>query len=71
MNGESSRCFQTMESALEYLLLLEEAVIDAREELEGEVGSANGHGGPRVEALRLALYQMGRLSGHIRKSQRS
>jgi hypothetical protein len=69
MNEESNRCFHTMESALEYLLLLDEAVADARHELEQEVAAANGDGPQRIEALRLALFQMGKLSTHIRKSQ--
>lgn len=69
MNEESNRCFHTMESALEYLLLLDEAVADARDELEQEVAAANGDEGQRVEALRLALFQMSKLSTHIRKSQ--
>jgi hypothetical protein len=69
MNEESNRCFHTMESALEYLLLLDEAVADARHELEQEVAAVNGDGAQRMEALRLALFQMGKLSTHIRKSQ--
>lgn len=69
MSSDSGKCFQTMESALEYLQLLEESVADARQELEREVVSSKGVSRHRVEALRLALYQMGKLSTHLRQSQ--
>lgn len=71
MNDELSRPFDSIESAQEFMQLLEETIDEAKQELERDLGRARTERDPRqVEALDLAIYKLGQLSTHTRKSRR-
>ena len=64
----STDCFATIESALEFLDLFEEAISDT----EAEVGAqlALGDSGRRRDALLLTRHKLDRLGFHIAHSKR-
>jgi hypothetical protein len=68
MTAEIVRPFETIESALEFMVLLESVIKDASEELETSLEKATteryGNG------IRLALYKTGQLLSHVQKSRR-
>ena len=68
MRDEVVRPFESIESALEFMVLLEAVIEEAAEELQGTLEKATteryGNG------VRLALYKIGQLSSHVQKSRR-
>lgn len=63
--------FDSVESAHEYLNLLREALIEAKQEIDGDLASgANDQFPRRVDALRLVLYKLDKLEQHLRSSGR-
>lgn len=63
--------FDSVESAHEYLRLLSEAMLEAKRDIEGDLGvEAGSKDGRHVEALRLVLYKLDKLEHHIRASRR-
>jgi hypothetical protein len=71
MQPNRARYFESIESTLEFLALLENTVGDAEREVAALL-EEKGHGATerRTEALRLAHQKFSQLSGHIDKSQR-
>lgn len=71
MKYESGAPFESIENAQEYLRLLDEVILEAREAVEADV-RGKAHSGPprRVEALRLVLYSLEKLAHHIKCSRR-
>lgn len=68
MSDKTERPFESIESALEFMVLLEEAIGQASVELE-DMRQENA--GPRqTEAIALALYKMGQLASYTQKSRR-
>lgn len=68
MSEKAEQPFESIESALEFMVLLEEAIGQASGELE-EMRQESG--GPRqTEAIALALYKMGQLASYTQKSRR-
>ena|SRR5579871_3272526 len=68
---EQIRPFESIESAYEFVALLEESVEDALREVGEHVNGAEpDEDALRAEALRLAHYKLGQLSAHMHKSRR-
>jgi hypothetical protein len=63
--------FESLESAHEFVALFAEAVADSRREVEADVEREAAAGFPRrLEAVRLALYNLEKLQVHVTKSRR-
>jgi hypothetical protein len=60
--------FETIESALEFLLLFDAAIAEARQDVCRELDVAAD--ARQSEALRLALYKLEKLQYHIGRSRR-
>jgi hypothetical protein len=68
MGDQTTRPFESIESALEFMVLLEEEIAGASKELHEMLdGTENRR---KAEALNLALYKMHQLSFHTQKSRR-
>jgi hypothetical protein len=71
LNYEWDKPFESIEGAQEYLKLLHSAVLEARQEIEGDVGVQAGvEPQRRLEALRLVLYKLEQLEKHVKTSHR-
>jgi len=71
MADQLSRPFESIESAQEFMELLDETIDEARQELERDLARAKTERQPRqVEALDLAIYKLTQLSTHTKKSRR-
>lgn len=71
LNRRSHALFDSIESAHEYVQLLAEVVADVRKDLESDDGSYQGREFPRrQDAIRLALYTLGKLQRHMTTSSR-
>jgi|HubBroStandDraft_6_1064221.scaffolds.fasta_scaffold3883881_1 hypothetical protein len=71
MSVDPTRPFDSIESAYEFIVLLEESVEEAVRDVKGHVETASAeHDERRAEALTLALYKMSQLSTHTQKSRR-
>ncbi|MGE5488845.1 MAG: hypothetical protein ACM3ZB_13600 [bacterium] len=68
MDYEQETPFENIESAQEFLALLEEAVEEARKDVESEVARAQPE--RRLQALQLVGYNLAKLSAHVRTSRR-
>ena len=68
MAHEHTAPFETIESAHEFMVLLESVIADARGELQAQLEKASDE--RRTEALRLALFKISQLDTHTRKSRR-
>ena len=63
--------FHSIESAHEFMVLLENVIADAQGELQSMLSDANNASDERrSEALRLALFKIAQLDMHTRKSRR-
>jgi hypothetical protein len=63
--------FHSIESAHEFMLILENVIVDAQGELQSMLADANDVSDDRrTEALRLALFKISQLEIHTRKSRR-
>jgi hypothetical protein len=63
--------FDNIENAQDYLVLLSEAVEEARQNVAADLTSdANVKSPRRLEAVRLALYKLEKLEQHIKSSRR-
>jgi len=68
---EQARPFDSIESAHEFIALLEESIQDAMADVKGHIQDVNAGPDPRrAEALTLALFKMNQLSTHVHKSRR-
>jgi hypothetical protein len=71
MSPEPARPFDSIESAHEFVDLLEESIEDAVLEVKDYIQTAKSEGDERrAEALTLAMYKMSQLSTHMHKSRR-
>jgi len=71
MDNGIETTFDSIESAHEFLGLLTAAVVDAKRDIEVDVQRESGSKFPRrLEALRLALYNVEKLEFHVNKSHR-
>lgn len=61
--------FATIESALEFLGLFEEAVVDAQAEIREQLAHAND-GNRRRDAIYLTMHKLEKLSFYIAQSKR-
>lgn len=63
--------FDTIESAHEFMTLLEQSIEEALRDVRLDLESAQtSEEGRRLQALSLAQYKMEKLSGHVHKSRR-
>jgi hypothetical protein len=65
---DAAQPFDSIESAHEFMVLLESVIAEARSELEALLADASDE--RRTEALRLALFKISQLDMHTRKSRR-
>ena len=71
MSPEPTRPFDSIESAHEFVALLEKSVEDAVLEVRDYLETARTEKDQRrAEALALAIYKMSQLSSHMHKSRR-
>src|SRR5579864_5905459 len=63
--------FENLESAHEFVALLAETVADAKRELESDVQRESASNvSRRLDALRIALYSLGKLELHVNRTSR-
>jgi hypothetical protein len=63
--------FESIESAHEFVVLLEESIEEALAEVHGDLKQASLQSDERrAHALQLAIYKMGLLETHVQKSRR-
>ena len=72
MKSRTEDPFGTIESAHDFMTLLNAAVIQTKEDLQADVHreSSNGDLSRRLDALRMALYNLEKLECHLSKSSR-
>jgi hypothetical protein len=71
MSPEPSGPFDSIESAHEFVALLEESIEEAVREVKEHIQTAKtAQDERRAEALTLAIYKMSQLSVHMHKSRR-
>lgn len=68
MRDELVGPFDSIESALEFMVVLEKVISDASEELREKLDTAATE--RYTNGLNLALYKMKQLSSHVQKSRR-
>jgi hypothetical protein len=68
MGQDAVQPFETIESAQEFMVVLESVIAEAQIELEGLLADASDE--RRTEAIRLALFKISQLDAHTRKSRR-
>ncbi|MGO4884596.1 MAG: hypothetical protein ACLP59_27820 [Bryobacteraceae bacterium] len=67
---ETGRCFDSIESAQDFMLILAEEVLDSMKELSGDRQAAVHEDEPRrAQAIGLAIYKLKTLNCHIHKSR--
>jgi hypothetical protein len=72
MNAELNKPFESIESAHEFVALLEESIQEAADDVRGHLGEAQAAGDERqVRALNLALYKLTQLGANMHKSRRA
>lgn len=63
--------FDSVESAQEYVRLLSEAILEAKRDVEADItAEADSMFPRRVQALRLVVYNLEKLSQHLKASHR-
>jgi len=71
VDPRADRLFDSIESAHQYIQLLAEVLRDVRNELAKEASSEQGAQFPRrLDAMRLALYNLEKLQVHMKSSSR-
>jgi hypothetical protein len=68
MQKEKSKAFNSIESALQFMLILEDVVCEASEELKQKANE--NRGAHHREGVYLALYKIGQLGSQVQKSRR-
>jgi hypothetical protein len=66
----SQTAFDTIESAQEFLVLLREAVEEAKQIAEADIIDADSKAARQADALRLVLYKLEKLDQHLKVSSR-
>lgn len=70
-NSQTDNPFSTIESAQDFVKLLTKAVYDAKQELQGHMDEESvSDASRRMDALRIALYSLGKLDSHLHQSSR-
>jgi hypothetical protein len=71
MANAAEQPFHSIESAHEFMVVLENVIAETQGELKTMLDEANsGSDERRTEALRLALFKISQLETHTRKSRR-
>ena len=70
MIDELARPFDSIESAQEFMALLQDSVAEAAEDVGRKLEKTPGAERRRAEALQLAHYKLGQLTSHVQKSRR-
>jgi hypothetical protein len=68
MADQAVQPFETIESAQEFMVVLESVIAEAQSELQAMLTDVSDE--RRTEALRLALFKISQLEAHTRKSRR-
>jgi hypothetical protein len=68
MADQAAQPFDTIESAQEFMVVLESVIAEAQSELQSMLNDVSDE--RRTEALRLALFKISQLDTHTRKSRR-
>ena len=72
MNAELNKPFESIESAHEFVALLEESIREAADDVRGHLREAEAARDERqVRALNLALYKLTQLAANMHKSRRA
>jgi hypothetical protein len=72
MSEESTKPFDSIENAHEFVALLEESIQEAVDDIRDHLRQAEaGHAERRVHALNLALYKLTQLAAQMHKSRRA
>ena len=72
MNAELNKPFESIESAHEFVALLEESILEAADDVRGHMQEAEAAGDERqVRALNLALFKLTQLATNMHKSRRA
>lgn len=72
MNAELNKPFESIESAHEFVALLEESIREAAGDVHGHLREAEAAQDERqVRALNLALYKLNQLATNMHKSRRA
>jgi protein subunit release factor A len=72
MNAELNKPFESIESAHEFVALLEESIQEAADDVRGHLQDAEAASDERqVRALNLALYKLTQLAANMHKSRRA
>src|ERR1035441_5408904 len=67
---ETVRCFDSIESAQDFMKILAETILDSMKDLSGDQQAAVQDGEPRrAQAIELAIFKLKRLNCHIHKSR--
>lgn len=69
MKPQIENQFESLESAHDFVALLADTVAEARQELEGDVRRESTDS-RRLDALRIALYDLDKLEVHIARTSR-
>ena len=70
MKPEPGTPFDSVESAHAFVALLAKAVAESRQDVEADVQRAVSHAPRRLDALRIALYNLKKLEVHMNQSRR-
>ena len=68
MADEAAEPFESIESAHDFMVVLESVIAEAQRELQALLADASDE--RRTEALRLALFKISQLDTHTQKSRR-
>ena len=68
MADDAAKPFDTIESAQEFMVVLESVIAETQSELQAMLNDVSDE--RRTEALRLALFKISQLEAHTRKSRR-
>jgi hypothetical protein len=70
MNAAIENHFESIESAQEFVALLAATIKDAKRDLEGDVAREELNQSRRLDALRLALYNLKKLDSDLNRCRR-
>jgi hypothetical protein len=70
MHDELARPFDSIESAQEFMALLQDSIAEAVDDVCRKLEKTPVDERRRAEALQLAQYKLGQLSSHVQKSRR-
>ncbi len=72
MSAEPTKPFDSIESAHEFVALLEESIQEAADDIRDHLRQAEAaHAKRQVDALNLALYKLTQLAAQMHKSRRA